>query len=208
MSTVCSAAVGKVLKGRGDGRVIDGAVYDARLLAEQILDRARAEAVDIVADADAAQERARQAGRLEGREEGRADIAAEVATIRAAELQRLTDAEDELRVLAVRIAEKILGRELEHGPAAVVDIVRTVLLAARARRRLRVRVHPEDVGPLESATARLTAGLTEGTTLALLADETVARGGCVVETEAGHLDGRIDVQLRAILRALAEEAVP
>jgi len=34
-------------------------------------------------------------------------------------------------------------------------------------------------------------------------DPSVARGGCIVDTDLGRFDARLDVQLRAVERALA-----
>jgi flagellar biosynthesis/type III secretory pathway protein FliH len=44
----------------------------------------------------------------------------------------------------------------------------------------------------------------EGAALYFEADERVGRGGCVVETEAGRVDARLEVQLDVMRRALME----
>jgi flagellar biosynthesis/type III secretory pathway protein FliH len=163
---------------------------------------ARAQAAAILASAEAAREEARRAGFAAGRDEGLATTTALLAAARAAEAGRVAAAEAELRRLAVRIAEKILARELALGPDAVVDVVRAALAAAAERRQLVVRVHPDDVAAVEAARARLAAAHAPHAVLAVRADPQVGRGGCLVDTEVGTIDARLDVQLAAIEQAL------
>jgi flagellar biosynthesis/type III secretory pathway protein FliH len=133
-----------------------------------------------VFDARVEARRIREEARAEGHAEG---VAAAVAA-----------AEPEIIRLAVQIAEKILARQLTLTPDAVADVVRSALQKVRARKSIVVRVHPEDVA--------LVTGLPA--TVKVRADEGVARGGCVVETELGTLDARLASQLAAIERALVD----
>lgn len=164
--------------------VIDGEVFDARQEAKRILDAARAEAERIRDDA-------RREGLEAGRQEGLAAVTEKLLRAAADAERRAAAGEDVLVRLAVRIAEKILRRQLDLAPEAVRDVARAALAAARARADLRLHVHPDD--------AALVAPL--GVTV--VADGTVARGGCVVETDLGRFDARLETQLAAIERALA-----
>jgi flagellar biosynthesis/type III secretory pathway protein FliH len=169
---------------------------------------AKAQAEAIVASAEAVREAARQEGYAAGREAGLASVTALLAAARAEVDRRAQGAEAELRRLAVRIAEKILARTLALGPDAVVDVVRGALAAAAERRDLVVRVHPDDVAVVVEARERLLAGAAARAHLAVRADATVGRGGCIVETEVGSIDARLDVQLAAIERALLGDGEP
>ena len=153
---------------------------------------ARTRAAAIVAGAEAAREAARREGFEAGRQEGLAQVTELLARARAATSEQTAAAENDLRTLAVRIAEKILARELALAPGAVVDIVRAALAAAANRTPLVVRVHPDDVEIVRAARPELTVH----------AEPAVARGGCLVDTEVGTIDARLDVQLAAIERAL------
>jgi len=162
-----------------------------RVIPAQVVD-ARTRAADIVAGAEATLAAARREGFEAGRQEGLATVTELLVRARAQAWQRAASADAELRQLAVRIAEKILGRELAQSPEAVVDVVRTALAAAATRKHIVVRVHPDDVAAVRAARAELTVH----------ADPGVARGGCLVDTEVGTIDARLDVQLAAIERAL------
>src|SRR5439155_14449195 len=98
--------------------VVHEKIVDARLAAERILRQAQEEADRIRAQAAA-----------EGRERGLAAVTELLASARAQASRARVDAGPELRVLAVRIAEKILGRELALSAEAVVDITRQALAA-------------------------------------------------------------------------------
>jgi type III secretion protein L len=154
-------------------RVIPGEVFDARGEAESI----------------------REAARREGREEGLAQVTALLVEARSAAARREAAAETDLRSLAVRIAEKLIARQLQLAPDTVADVVRATLSQARERRRIVVRVSPLDESLVRE---RL------GAQVDLRPDTTVARGGCLVETEVGLIDARLDTQLATLERALRD----
>lgn len=186
---VSSAAVARVIKGGADGgttrepiaqRVIKAHSVDARAEARQITEAARAEGL--------------AAGRAEA---GALLVAAEAAVARRAAAE--TPA---LAALATKIAGRLLGRELALRPEMVVDIVRTALAEAAGRKRITIRVAPGDRARVADALGDL-AGATPGSALELADDETIPPGGCVLDTEIGRIDARLDVQLAAIAKALA-----
>jgi flagellar biosynthesis/type III secretory pathway protein FliH len=185
----------------GDERVVPAPLVDARARAAALVAEAEARAAALVSGAEAVREAARREGERAGREAGLAQASATIAAAAAAAARREAAAESDLRRLAVRIAEKLLGRELALSPGAVVDVVRAALAEAAGRRELLVRVHPEDLEAVAAARARLAAALAPAT-LAVRADPGVSRGGCLVDTEVGTIDARLEVQLAAIEQAL------
>ena len=169
-------------------------IFDARVAAERIVAQAQAEADRIRAQAAA-----------EGREKGLAAVSELLVGARAAASRARGAAAPELRVLAVRIAEKLLGRELALRPEAVLDVVTQALAAAGTARQVLVRCHPDDLAALERGRPRLLERAARAQVLQLRADAGVGRGGCVVETELGSIDARLSTQLDAIERALRGE---
>ena len=183
------------------GGVVDGndaaevvthqTVYDARLAAERILHEAQEEA-----------ERVRAQALAEGRERGLAAVSELLVGARAVASRTRSGSAAEMRTLAVRIAEKILGRELTVRPEAVVDIVAEALNAAGSARQVLVRCHADDLAALERGRPRLLARCSRAQAVQLRADPHVGRGGCIVETELATIDARLSTQLDAIERAL------
>ncbi len=186
-----SASEHKPLDSRPQGAIIEAPVYDAKVEAERILREARAEA-----------ERLRTQAQAEGRERGLAAVTALLASARTIALRAEKDAQSDLSKLAVRIAEKILGRELSLKPDAIIDVVATALEHVGDPRAVEIRVSPEDLQALEGGRPRLIDRLKEARSIALRADSNVPRGGCVIETELGVVDARLSTQLEAIEQAL------
>ena len=180
-------------------RVVPAVVVDACEAARLIRDGAHA-----AVEAACAEGRAN--GFEAGREDGLARTTEVVARAHAAAARRLEEQEPALTRLAVRIAERILGRELALAPEGVVDIVRAAVAAARAQHTLVVRVHPDDQAAVEAVREELLAQQAFGATLVVSADATIPQGGCVIDTEVGTVDARLEVQLAAIERALLEPA--
>jgi flagellar biosynthesis/type III secretory pathway protein FliH len=112
------------------------------------------------------------------------------------------EAREELTALAVRMAEKILGEELRLRPDAVCAIAQQCLSTSPAARNLRLRVSPEDLPLLQAALPRLGRA---GARLELQADESISRGGCLLQSELGEVDGRLEVQLARLAEALSPE---
>src|SRR5262245_66290890 len=133
----------KVIKAGSDAPVrraiVEAPVFDARMEAEQLVAQARGEAERILAEAHHEAERLRQKAAAEGREKGLQAVTELLVGARAAAARARDQAEGELRALAVRIAEKILGRELKLTPDAVNDVVAQALSHAGEPRDVVVR---------------------------------------------------------------------
>ncbi|WP_298231173.1 FliH/SctL family protein [uncultured Azohydromonas sp.] len=90
---------------------------------------------------------------------------------------------------ATRLARAVLRTELHNRPEAVAAVAQEAVAAMLAgSRQLRMLVHPEDE-PLVRAGAGV---LLESRGARVLASPAIARGGCVVESELGRVDARIE----------------
>jgi flagellar assembly protein FliH len=197
--------VGHVVK--GFGHVVPKAMLDAHAEAVALVAGARAEAEAIRGEAAAVREAARQEGLEAGLEAGRADGLSEaVATLAAARLEatRLVDAAAGSAIaLAAKMAEKIVGRAVALSPEVMAEIVGEALRACRpGPGLLRFRLHPDDLAAVETRRAALATRAPAAAAFELLADETVGRFGCVIETPHGRIDARLESQLSALERAL------
>ncbi len=182
--------------------VVEAPLYDARLSAEQILADANADAERVRRTALEDADRLRQQAQAEGRERGLGAVTELLVGARAAAARGRAGAEPELRTLAVRIAEKLLGRELTLRPDAITDVVLQALCLAGDPREVLIRVHPDDLAALERGRPRLIERCRSARAVSWKGDEAVPRGGCVLDTELGFVDARLSTQLDAIERAL------
>ena len=181
-----------------------------------LIDEAHAEAARIVAEAEArAAEIEREASEramLEAQSAARAEAAAEIEPVRMqlaeslAEISRLREqlaasAEHELVQLALEIAKKVVRREVTVDREIVISLVRLALLRFHNRAMATVRLHPDDYRFVMANREAL--GLEN--TITLVEDSTISRGGCLVETDIGDVDARIEQQFNEIERGFLDE---
>lgn len=181
----------------------------APVRADEIVARARAEAAQIAAAAEAE-------GRERGLAEGLADARAQLEPTRAALEQAIGNvaaAHAELAAalerraveLAVRLAGKILAAALELEPARVGDVVAGALRRTASRDRLVVEVNADDHALVSSVVDDVARSLGVRQ-LEVRAERRVGRGGCVVRTEEGEVDARLEEQLEKAREILLDAA--
>jgi flagellar biosynthesis/type III secretory pathway protein FliH len=161
---------------RSHAKIVSGEVFDASAEAERI----RAEA--------------RRLGFEEGWQEGLAAATEAMAEARRQAREERERSEDDLRRLALSLAEKILGAQITLRPEVVRGVVEQALALASKKRRLVLRVNPEDVA--------LLGALAETSDLDVRPDAEVGRGGCVLQDGRITVDARLETQLAALDRAL------
>lgn len=200
------------------GAIIDRQAYEAKHEALSIRDRAEAQGAEVVAaarseaeallgearaEAEAMRQRAHEEGLRAGREEGATEYVALCAQVRE-EIERSQDAlAPQVTQLAMMVARRVLGRELQFAPEAVVDMVKKTLgEKARQRREVTLRVHPEDAVHLREHKASLAEVLSRSKDIRIVEDEQVPPHGVIIETEAGTIDAKLETQLQALERAL------
>lgn len=149
-------------------------------------------------------EEARQAGYHDGYRDGLEALeaakrqfakatSAEMASLVAAFQSDVAALEDRMAhaVLdtSLRLARQVVRSELAMRPDAVAQVAReavsAVLLTAQ---HLRLRMHPQDLALIESGAG----DDLRARKVLLLADAALSRGGCVVETDMGEVDARVE----------------
>lgn len=186
------------------GKIIDREVIVASDEAKRIIDEARAEAAGIIASSEAAREASRREGRTEGYETGMAQWIGECRKVRDALRELVDGSKPELIRLALRVAEKILRQKIEASPDSIVPMIEDALKSVRAQQQSRIimRVHPDDIATLESRKQRWIEKYPSISSLEVLPEETLKRGGCRLETDFGMVDATLETQLRVIERHL------
>jgi type III secretion protein L len=182
------------------GRVVPAALFDEAAAARGRIAAAEREADAIRAAARSEAEALRREARAAGREEGVAEASAALVRAAAERDRLLSAAEADLVELAFAVAERVVGDAAERG--TVVAVARRALEAARDRAHVAVRAHPADLAALRAAEPELSALLARAPGVALRGDAAIARGGVIVETEAGSVDATLATQLGALRRAV------
>jgi flagellar biosynthesis/type III secretory pathway protein FliH len=106
---------------------------------------------------------------------------------------------------ALLVAGQLLGSELTAEPEKITALLRPHLARMRRAQRLVLRLHPEDASWLEQHPAALNTlreQQTQASSLELRPDASITRGGCVVESNIGELDARVETRLTLLATAL------
>ena len=117
----------------------------------------------------------------------------------------LRESEDDLINLTMKVARKVILREVATDRRILTNVVRTAIEALSDRCEITIRLNPDDyilvtTSPDDSLRSEL---LTER--MQLKSDPSILPGSCMIDSEIGTLDASIDGQLEEIFRRLTEE---
>lgn len=191
-----------------EGGVINKKVLDAKGRANTIIDDAEKEsrkikenAESILSQVHTEMEKAREKGYAEGKEEGAAAFVEQVVAFEKMKEEFYEKAEQNIIRLVMDISEKVIGRIVNESGEAIKAVVRQALDSAIGD-RLQIAVNPEDYKIIKQAENEFRDSLDRTKRLVIKEDENIERGGCIVETEVGTIDARLETQLKAIRKAL------
>jgi len=190
-------------------KVVEREIFDAHDQSRRILDAAEKEAAKKIEEARAEAEAIQASAREDGYREGLGEWQSQIAHVVATRQRIVEEAEPQIVDIALRVAEKILRRQLEVDADSVVPIVEVAVKTLRDSpiNHLEVIVNPDDFGAVEAVCERLKARDPRWQTLVLTADEGMARGGCRVHSEFGEIDASVETQLEAIRKILLPREV-
>jgi flagellar assembly protein FliH len=122
--------------------------------------------------------------------------------------QYLARAEAAAVDLAFQIAEKVIGGTVAADSEAVLGVVSGALLRTTDRDHLVVEVNPEDFELVRDAASELAARLGGINRMEVISERRVPPGGCIVRTEEGEIDARIEAQIGRVRQLLDEVRSP
>lgn len=188
------------------GGLVKQEVLEAYLEARDILHKAREEAQKIkeqaaqtLARAEQEREEQRQLGFAEGQQEGLDELTEKLFELEGVREEMLSKSEGDMVQMVMEIAEKVIGKELKRG--AIVSIVKKSIQESVGQKVI-IHVHPADLVVLKKKEKELLKVLEGRQGMTLRADETMIPGGCMIETEVGTIDARLEIQIGAIRKAL------
>lgn len=180
---------------------------------EDILQNARDEAAKIIAQAEDHSENIAQAAREKAEQEVAARFAAEVSAQAAEMREKLAETieqisalsdeittrlEKDLVKLALQIAKKVVAREVTIDREIAMTLVKVSLGKLHNRSIAEVHLNPEDFTFVQAQREKLDF---RGS-LDLVEDRSISVGGCLIHTETGDIDARIESQFEEIAHGL------
>lgn len=183
------------------GKILKNQILNAEEAARNILREATEQAEMRVLDALEEAETIRQNAYENGREEAAQELLENILAAKEQRSQALNSIERDVLKLSVKIAEKIIGREIEADETVRGEIVMTALRQARQQEMMTVRVNAADLPLVEKMRERIDA-FGRARYLDFVADQTIKEGGCLIESASGTIDARLETQLRVFEKAL------
>lgn len=203
---------------------------ETEVMITDILERARTEATSIIAEArheaqeikNQALEEAKNLGQnaqetgyqdgwqkalAENEEERQRAVKESQRLIEEASQERIKiiqSSEEVMVRLALSIAKKIVGKEIEQNPDIIISLVKEALELIGDADSVKILVHPQDFEMLMNERIRL---VDPGTTsLNLQADALITSGGCLLESDVGVIDATMETRVANLKNALLEVA--
>jgi flagellar biosynthesis/type III secretory pathway protein FliH len=150
----------------------------------------------------AAAPRATDARVLEAHREALQRVATAVETLRAQAAHLGEQARADALEIGFLVARTLLESEVRQSPQAVFQLVRQAVRRAGDSRRISVRLSPEDAAIVNAENGRAPLFGPAAARVEIVADATLSRGDCVVDTDFGRVDGRLETRLGELRRAL------
>jgi len=186
--------------------VIESEVFDASRKARGLLENAQREAESLVQKAKSESAGIRQQAKEEGFEKGFSEglekFQGNILETNEKYAALANSAESELLGLCMGIAHKILKQELRTHPDAIVAVVREAIAPMSRKKMLTIRVNPQDRAILQGHRAELMDALMGSGQIQFVADADIGQGGCLVETEHGIVDARLETEMNILSRLI------
>lgn len=132
------------------------------------------------------------------------DISAFLSRIEA-ERQRLwEELEPQIVGLVFDLAKQVIKQEVQASRTVAISMIRNVLRRVSDSGALRIRVSPEDLEQVRDNRAEFMTMLDGIPHLEIVEDRRIGEGGCIVDTESGNIDARIETQLDEVADTLTQ----
>jgi len=127
-----------------------------------------------------------------------------VDSLKKAKKELRLSAEQEAVELALAIAKKILYHDASINRDVILNIAKAALKKVVDRKKIKIRLAPSDFHYLSENKAQL--GMEEDfEKVNFEEDQSISVGGCVIETNLGDIDARIESQLQVVEDAFRSE---
>lgn len=106
--------------------------------------------------------------------------------------------------ISLGVAKHLINQEILNNSDIVISQVRKAISSLDEDKIFKLHLNPSDVDILKAVHSSLLPDEFESKAIIITPDSSVDRGGCILETSAGYIDGRINSQLEALSKTLKE----
>ena len=106
--------------------------------------------------------------------------------------------EKEVVELALAIAQKVICREIATDKETVLCVAKEALAKVDDPGKIKIKMSPSDLQFFSETRYQLSNLISDIDNVTFEAEEGIQSGGCVIETDLGEIDARIERQLQAV----------
>lgn len=106
--------------------------------------------------------------------------------------------------MSAAIAKRLIRRHIDADPSIVTGMLSEALQLAAGTPHLRLRLNQHDIDLLGGVAEEVVRSMATCKQAEILADNTIDPGGCIIETQHGTIDARIDTMLDKICDELVD----
>ena len=122
----------------------------------------------------------------------------------AARLNTVRELEDSVYLLALAVAKQLIQREVVADPTIVRDLVQHGIESFPVGSHVEIHLNPEDLSALRSQFG-LPSADGRAADLQWIADPSIERGGCTLETPQRVADGRVDTAMKEFFHRMRDD---
>ena len=100
--------------------------------------------------------------------------------------------------LALAIARQVICREIEMDKEVVVGVAREALAKVEDPAEIKIKMNPADLQFINDAKIQFSELIGDIDNVTLEAEDNIQSGGCVIQTNLGEIDARIEKQIQAV----------
>lgn len=175
-------------------KIIKADDFSKLLEAFQLLETVKKDAEKYRIEVASESEKLKEAAQKEGFEEGFKQWAEHIANLEAEILKVRQDVEKRIIPVALKAAKKIVGREIELSETVIVDIVSANIKAVAQHKKITIYVNKKDLDTLEKNRNKLRELFESLESLSIRERADIVQGGCVIETEGGIINAKLENQ--------------
>jgi Flagellar biosynthesis/type III secretory pathway protein len=191
-----------------DAKTLSAEDYSTLLEAQQILEKAKDDAARYQKETEKEGAALKEKAKKEGFDAGLLAFNEHILFFEQ-ELKRIRhEMNKQMLPLVLKAAKKIVGKELETHPEAIVDIVLQALQPVVQSRRITIYVSKTDKERLETEKAKLKTILEQVESFHIRERADIEPGGCIIETETGIINASLENQWRALETAFEKYMKP
>lgn len=111
------------------------------------------------------------------------------------------ETEQEIVKLAMAIARKIVCNEIRVNKDTVVNVVKEAVKKVEGNEKVKVKLSGNDFQFIKGQKPAMIDKINSIENVVFEMDESIPDGGCIIETESGNIDARLEKQFQAIEEA-------